>query len=104
MIGVDAAGPRSMRHGSTGDQVERLRVVFAQGEVVDLGFEPWPKFEAEPSDMKDLIVRKLQTLYRRSQARLERLAPSTPRNRAGLWALESRQRDGDPPWSSRRWF
>ncbi len=94
MIGVDAAGARSMRHGSTGDQVERLRVVFAQGEVVDLGFEPWPKFEAEPSDFKDLIVRKLQTLYRRSQARLERLAPSTPRNRAGYGLLKAASETG----------
>ena len=78
MIGVDAAGARSMRHGSIGDHVERLRVVLAHGEVVDLGFEPWPKFEAEPTDSKDLIVRKLQTLYRRSRARLERLAPAAP--------------------------
>ena len=38
MIGVDAAGARSMRYGSTGDQVDRIRVVFAQGEVADLGF------------------------------------------------------------------
>ena len=42
MIAVDAAGPRSMKYGSTGDQVDRLRVVFARGEVADVGFEPWP--------------------------------------------------------------
>ena len=94
MIGVDAAGARSMRHGSTGDQVERLRAVFAQGEVVDLGFETWPKFEAEPSDSKDLIVRKLQTLYRRSQARLARLAPAVPRNRAGYGLLKAANESG----------
>ena len=67
MIGVDAAGTAVDAYGSTGDQVDRLRVVFAQGEVADLGFEPWPAFEAEPTDFKDLIVRKLQTLYRSSQ-------------------------------------
>ena len=76
MIGVDAAGGGRCAYGSIGDQVDRIRVVFAQGEVADLGFEPWPAFEAEPTDLKDLIVRKLQPLYRRSQARLERVAPA----------------------------
>jgi len=83
MIAVDAAGARSLRYGSIGDQVDRLRVVFAQGEVADLGFEPWPDFESEPADLKDLIVRKLQTLFRRSEGRLERLMPAVRRNRAG---------------------
>jgi FAD/FMN-containing dehydrogenase/Fe-S oxidoreductase len=94
MIGVDAAGSRSLRYGSAGDQVDRLRVVFAQGEVADLGFEPWPAFEAEPTDLKDLIVRKLQTLYRNSQARLERLAPPVLRNRAGYGLLRSAGESG----------
>ena len=88
-IGVDAAGGRSMRYGSIGDQLDRIRVVFAQGDVADLGFEPWPTFEAEPTDMKDVIVRKLQPLYRRSQARLERVAPGLARNRAGYGLLRS---------------
>ena len=35
-------GPRSLRYGTTGDQVDRLRVVFAKGEIDELGFEPWP--------------------------------------------------------------
>jgi FAD/FMN-containing dehydrogenase/Fe-S oxidoreductase len=88
-IGVDAAGSRSMRYGSIGDHVDRIRVVLAQGDVADLGFEPWPAFEAEPTDLKDLIVRKLQPLYRRSQARLERVAPDQARSRAGYGLLRS---------------
>ncbi len=83
LIAVDAAGARSSLHGSIGDQVDRLRVVFAQGEVADLGFEPWPDFEAEPADLKDLIVRKLQTLYKSSDNRLQRMLPRVSRNRAG---------------------
>jgi FAD/FMN-containing dehydrogenase/Fe-S oxidoreductase len=83
LIAVDAAGARSLRYGSIGDQVDRLRVVFAQGEVADLGFEPWPDFEAEPGDLKDLIVRKLQTLFRSSESRLQRMMPPVRRNRAG---------------------
>jgi FAD/FMN-containing dehydrogenase/Fe-S oxidoreductase len=83
MIAVDAAGARSLRYGSIGDQVDRLRVVFAQGEVGELGFEPWPEFEAEPTGLIDVIVRKLHALYRRSQSRLERVAAGVARNRAG---------------------
>ncbi len=83
MIAVDAAGGRSLRYGSTGDQVDWLRVVFAGGEVADLGRESWPRFEAEPIDLKDLIVRKLQTLYRRGGDRLRRASSSVLRDRAG---------------------
>jgi FAD/FMN-containing dehydrogenase/Fe-S oxidoreductase len=89
MIGVDAAGGRSMRYGSTGEQIDRLRVVFATGEVADLGFEAWPAFEADPTSLKDLIVRKLQTIHRRSQSRLGRLAPNVVRSRAGYGLLQS---------------
>jgi FAD/FMN-containing dehydrogenase/Fe-S oxidoreductase len=83
MIGVDAAGARSIRYGSVGDQIERVRVVFAQGEVAELGFEPWPGSDAEPADLKGVIVKKLEILYRNSQARLLKMAPAAARNRAG---------------------
>ena len=83
MIAVDAAGGRSLRYGSTGDQVDWLRVVFAGGEVADLGYEPWPAFEAEPVGLKELIVRKLQTLYRRGADRIRRARSAAPRDRAG---------------------
>jgi FAD/FMN-containing dehydrogenase/Fe-S oxidoreductase len=87
MIAVDAAGGRSLQYGSTGDQVERLRVVLAGGERADLGFEPWPEYESEPVGLTELIVRKLQTLYRRGADRLRRARPAAPRDRAG-YALD----------------
>ena len=83
MIAVDTFGARSSRFGSIGDQVDRLRVVFAQGDVADLGFEPWPAFEAEPVDFKDLVVRKLHTLFRSCEGRLGRQTPAVIHNRAG---------------------
>jgi len=83
LIAVDAAGPRSMRHGSIGDQVGWLRAVFAGGEVEELGFEPWRDFEAEQTGLKDNIVRKLQALYRRNTARLAQVRNGRLRNRAG---------------------
>jgi FAD/FMN-containing dehydrogenase/Fe-S oxidoreductase len=83
MIAVDAAGERSLRHGSMGDQIDRLRVVFAQGEVADLGYEPWPAFESEPANLKELIVRKVRMLYRRGSTRPRAGTAAPPRNRAG---------------------
>ncbi len=74
-------GPRGM--GSIGDQVDRLRVVFAQGEVADLGFERWPGLEAEPADFKDLVVRKLMVLFRSCEGRLGRQMPALVHDRAG---------------------
>jgi FAD/FMN-containing dehydrogenase/Fe-S oxidoreductase len=83
MIGVDCAGERSCLYGPVSRQVDRLRVVFAQGETAELGFEPWPGFDDEPADFKDLIVRKLQAIHRRSRARWAERAASTIPNRAG---------------------
>jgi FAD/FMN-containing dehydrogenase/Fe-S oxidoreductase len=83
MISVDAAGVRSPRFGSMGDQVEQLRVVFAQGEIADLGFVRWPGYDHEPASFTDLIVRKLQNVHRQSQKRLVQLSPEVRRNRAG---------------------
>jgi FAD/FMN-containing dehydrogenase/Fe-S oxidoreductase len=83
MIGVDAAGPRSIKYGSTGDQVDRLRMVFARGEVADVGFEPWPAYDSEPTDFKELVVRKLQMIYRNSESRLAKFSANARRNRAG---------------------
>jgi FAD/FMN-containing dehydrogenase/Fe-S oxidoreductase len=83
MIAVDSSGGRSMRYRSVGDHVERLRVVFATGEVAELGFEPWPDFETEPSELIGVIVRKLHALSRRSAGRLSRVASGVSCNRAG---------------------
>ena len=83
MVGLDAAGIRSLRHGTTADHVQRLSVVFANGEVDDVGFEPWPSPDDEPASFKDLVVRKLGTLYRRQVDLMARRRPRSRRNRAG---------------------
>ena len=92
MIAVNAAGSRSLCYGSIGDQVEQLRVVFGGGERADLGYESWPTFESEPVGLKELIVRKLQTLHRRAGDRIHRAA--RPR-REIVQAMHSRR----PPTS-----
>jgi len=84
IVGLDAAGIRSLRYGTTSDHVQRLSVVFANGEAADLGFEPWPSTdEHEPTEFKDHLVRKLGTLYRRQVEVIARRKPRSPRNRAG---------------------
>jgi FAD/FMN-containing dehydrogenase/Fe-S oxidoreductase len=83
MIGLDAAGPRALRYGTTGDHVERLRAVFAHGEVAELGREPWPSYDDEPSDFKGVVVRKLGALVRRNADLLARKAPRQPGGLAG---------------------
>ncbi|MCA1685745.1 MAG: 4Fe-4S dicluster domain-containing protein, partial [Planctomycetia bacterium] len=77
------AGPCSLRYGTTGDHVERLRVVFSGGETAELGLELWPGFDDEPSDFKGVIVRKLGALVRKNMNLLVRKTPLSPRNRAG---------------------
>ncbi len=89
MVGLDAAGIRSIRHGTTADHVRRLSVVFANGEGADVAFEPWPSADShEPVDFKDHVVRKLGTIYRRHVDLLARRRPKANRNRAG-YALGS---------------
>ncbi len=89
LIAVDAAGARSLRYGSFGDHVGRLQAVFAHGEVAELGFEPWPEFEAEPGDSKGVIVKKLHALFKSSQARMQKLSSPAPRQRAGYRLLRT---------------
>lgn len=83
MVGLDAAGPRSLRYGSTGDHVERLGVVFANGETGSLGFETWPAFDSEPEDFQGVVVRKLGALVRRNLDLLVRHSPRSTRGSAG---------------------
>lgn len=87
LIAVDAAGGRSACYSSIGEQVERLGVVFAGGESDELGYEPWPEYESEPTGLRELIVRKMLNLYRRAGERLARARPMTRRDRAG-YALD----------------
>lgn len=83
MIGVDAVGPRSLRWGAMGDHVERLRVVFAHGEVAEVGHQRWPDYDDEAFDFKDVVVRKLSALARHHGDALARRALRSLRNRAG---------------------
>ena len=84
MVGLDAAGIRSMRFGTMADHVLGLSVVFANGEAADVGFEPWASADDEvPRDFKEHVVRKLGMIYRRQVEVFARHRPRSNRNRAG---------------------
>jgi FAD/FMN-containing dehydrogenase/Fe-S oxidoreductase len=88
MIGGNAAGLRSLRYGATADHVERLDVVFANGESADLGEEPWPSLDGEPADFKGAVTRRVAMHLQWHADLIARRAPQSPRNRAG-YALGS---------------
>jgi FAD/FMN-containing dehydrogenase/Fe-S oxidoreductase len=83
MIGLDAAGPRALRYGTTSDHIAALRLVFANGETSDVATRPWLGFDDEPRDFTDVLVKKLGALVRRSGETIARKSPSAVRNRAG---------------------
>ena len=84
MVGLDAAGMRSIRYGTTADHVRKLSVVFANGESDEVSFELWQSSEDdETTRFKDHLVRKLGTLYRKQAEILRREQPRSPRHRAG---------------------
>jgi FAD/FMN-containing dehydrogenase/Fe-S oxidoreductase len=83
MIGGNSAGSRSLRHGVTADHVQRLRVLFANGEQGDLKPEPWPSSDDEPGDFQGMLLRRVALHLRWHGDLIARSMPRSPRNRAG---------------------
>jgi len=85
MIGVDAAGARSLRFGTTADHVLGLGVVFAHGEAATLGREPVPggPDPDDPVDFKAALARKVAAILKWHAGAIARSAPRSLRNRAG---------------------
>lgn len=83
MIGGNSAGSRSLRYGVMADHVQRLKVLFANGEEGDLGPEPWPSGEEEPADFQAMLLRRVVLHLRWHGDLIARSMPRSPRNRAG---------------------
>jgi FAD/FMN-containing dehydrogenase/Fe-S oxidoreductase len=88
MIGGNASGLRSIRYGPMADHVERLEIVFANGETATVGEEPWPSLDGEPSDFKGAVTRRVAMHLQWHADLIARCMPRSPRNRAG-YALGS---------------
>jgi FAD/FMN-containing dehydrogenase/Fe-S oxidoreductase len=93
MIGADSVGSRALRVGATSDHVECLRVVFANGEVADLGRGPRPSLEEEPRDFKGSVAQRIVRLANWNADLLARSCSCRRRDRAG-YALGAAVADG----------
>ena len=83
MIGVNAAGMRSLRHGTMADHVQSLRVMVSNGEVFEFGQVPWPAIDDEPLSGLEDLHQKVSRLVRWHADLIARGVPRSPRNRAG---------------------
>lgn len=95
-VATNAAGEKSVKYGDTRKAVRSLRIVLANGEVVEtkrltkrelskkLGLAT---FEGE-------IYRSIDTLLEEQRDLIERLDRHVPRNNAGYNLLEIKRRDG----------
>ncbi len=77
--------------GRPGRQAARC---FVRGEVADVGFEPWPAYDSDPVDFKELVVRKLQMIFRNSESRLAKLCSKKRRDRAGYGLYRAASEEG----------
>lgn len=95
-IGNNSAGEKSIKYGVTKDYVQALRVVLANGEVIEtrrLNKREFSKklglatFEGE-------IYRSIDTLLEEQRVIVERMQLSTARNVAGYNLLDIKRKDG----------
>jgi FAD/FMN-containing dehydrogenase/Fe-S oxidoreductase len=94
MIGVDAAGSRWLRYGSTVGRVRSLQIVLADGEVMEVGREPLvPPEDFKPNPRKRELVGRLAALLGEHGPLVEKHRPRSPLGRCG-YHLHDVLRDG----------
>lgn len=79
MIGIDAAGSRRLKYGSTRRHVLSLQVVLADGSIMEVGQEPVASSGGEtPSRKQELVERLTAILGRHADAILRHRARQLP--------------------------
>lgn len=95
-IANNAGGERSIKYGSTRNFVKRLRVVLANGEVIET--RRLNKRELNKklglNSMEGEIYRKLDILIEENEALIKRSVLNVTKNSAGYALSEVRRRDG----------
>lgn len=84
VIALNGAGSHWLKHGSAERHVERLEIVLADGEVLDVGREPLTYgFSSDPHPRKRALINELSSLLARHAETIERRQPRSKVNRAG---------------------
>ncbi|MFO0960635.1 MAG: FAD-linked oxidase C-terminal domain-containing protein [Isosphaeraceae bacterium] len=87
LVGGNASGARALRYGSIADHVVSIAMVLANGEAIRLGREPWPADDPAPGDTREILIRRLGSLYLHYSPAISLLPRPSPRNRCG-YALD----------------
>ena len=83
VLALDAAGSHWMRYGSARQHIQRLEVVLADGEVVQLRRRSVSRKPADNSPREEELVHRVSRLLEREQTLVEEYRPKTCVNRSG---------------------
>lgn len=84
VVAVDGSGSRWLVHGSTRRHVKKLKIVLADGSVMEAGREPLVDgFSTDPDDKKRELLNRLSPLLAREQATIAQHQPKALVNRSG---------------------
>lgn len=75
MLGTDAGGPHSLRYGTTRHHVHRIKIVLANGDIVEVGQEPVSAPRAPVDSEIRRIVTEVATIVRDFKTDIDREQP-----------------------------
>ncbi len=81
VLAVDAAGSHWLRYGSSRQHVERLKIVMAHGEVVEIGRHALHDRTASATVRR--LIHQVSSLVKSNQELISRHKPAAPISRAG---------------------
>jgi FAD/FMN-containing dehydrogenase len=95
-IANNASGDRSVKYGSLAQYVQNLRVVLANGEVIETGRLSKKELSKKLglATFEGEIYRSIDTLFEENQALLDKLVRGVDKNNAGYNLLDVKQKDG----------
>lgn len=95
-IANNAAGEKSVKYGATRDFVRSLRVVLANGEVIETGRITKRELSKKLglSTFEGELYRAIDTLIEENQETLQKLSLSTTKNAAGYALADVKHADG----------
>jgi FAD/FMN-containing dehydrogenase len=95
-VANNASGEKSVKYGSTRDYVRSLRVVLANGEVIETGRLPKKELSKKLglSTFEGEIYRAIDAMCDESVATIEKMRLSVTKNSAGYDLADIKRRDG----------